>query len=179
MLLLGGATGACFSDEPASSPTDDEGDLIDGRICGFFTPELVHSIVGHDEVSTRHEGIGSAEDRAERAQECSVVDDRRNQPVILVQVNDYPRNLPDDRRGPPPEDCRRPRALADWYGTVCWGTDTVRALAWPGDDRFIELTYFPDGRADRPEDRDEYIATTSTLVEDVQSNVEEYDLTHR
>ena len=173
------AVTACHADDDARpEPTSD---LVDGRVCGFFTPEVVESVLGHDAFDTLGEGIGPSDERAQRAQECDVLDRNRDAVVLRVEVTDDPTTPPRDRSTEPSTDCDRPAALEGWSGSVCWREDRnrVTVLAWPdGGARLINLDYFPANGATDPAQRSDHVDTAITLVMDVHSNVEAYDDAH-
>lgn len=170
-------TGCNTEDDPDAQATPD---LVDGKVCGFFTPDVIESVVGHDELDTLGDGIGPADERAQRAQECDVVDDRSDATVVRVEVTDDPTTQPRDRSTEPSTDCERPAALESWNGSVCWTDDRLTVLAWPdGGARLINLDYLPEGGAADPAQRGDLTDTAVTLVQDVQTNVEAYDEAHQ
>ncbi len=178
-LTLVGATAlaACNTDDDPDAQATPE--LVDGKVCGFFTPDVIESVVGHDELDTLGDGIGPADERAERAQECDVVDDRSDATVVRVEVTDDPATQPPDPSTEPSADCERPAALESWSGSVCWTEDRLTVLAWPDDGaRLINLDYLPEGGATDPDQRTEQVEAAVSLVQDVQDNVEAYDEAH-
>ncbi|MBW9205189.1 hypothetical protein KV102_01080 [Mumia sp. zg.B53] len=85
-LVLAGtmAVAACSTDDDPDAQA--ARDLVDGTACGFFTRDVIEPVVGHGDLDTLGDGIGPADERALRAQECAVLDERRDETPVRLEV---------------------------------------------------------------------------------------------
>lgn len=167
--LVSCALSGCDDPEPATDAKS-----VDGKICGYLSPALIESIVGHDDAAAAGDEIVPADERADREQECAVVDGNRT--VVLAQVHDAPSTRP-GHDAAPLDNCVRLDDLADWTGSVCWSDSSMRATVWPDNGaRLLEVSYFPEGGgADKVDTRDELVHVTVSLARDVEANIKSYD----
>lgn len=182
-LVLGSLLAACdgSSDEPP--PKGLSSTLVDGKVCGLFSKDLVASVVGHRDVSVHGTGIGDAEKRESNTIDCKVVDERSITTRIIAIVAEAPgksdytatakklnREYADGGAGT----CSQPAAVSGmgpgYTCTLPSGELYVNVLL---PKRMVRLVYDP--RSDAPPD---HLATAVKLVKDVDANIDAYDKKH-
>lgn len=180
VLVLGTPLAACDgSSEDPKPPIDST--LVDGKVCGLFDPDLVKSVIGHDEIKVRGTGIGDVTKRTDDTIDCDVVDDQRVRSTIQVIVAEQPdakdhaaaeTMLKSELASKP--DCSQPAGLTELgTGYLCTQDNGQLQLNVLLPKRLVRLVYQPG--PDAPGDP---TATAVELVKDVDANVEAYDKKH-
>ncbi|KAA1395539.1 hypothetical protein [Aeromicrobium ginsengisoli] len=180
VLVIGTGLAACDGGSDGPKPPIDS-TLVDGKVCGLFDPDLVKSVIGHDEIKVRGTGIGDVTKRTDDTIDCDVVDDRRVASTIQVIVAEQPdasdhasteTMLTNELAGK--TDCSQPASITELGpGYVCTREDGQVQLNVLLPKRLVRLSYQPG-----PDAKGDATATAVKLVKDVDANIDAYDKKH-